>query len=234
MTALEDVSLGFRHAYLDHERLTAQLYAWVEAFPDVCRLTSLARTPEGRDVWLLTVGREPDRIRPAVWVGGNIHAAELAGSSVALAIAEDALRLHLEARPADALGLAPPIVERLRDVLFYVVPRISPDGAEHVLRVGRPVRSVPRDPRVERGTPRWIPGDADGDGQARTMRVRDPGGELVETREFPGLLVQRALDDDGPFYKLYPEGHIEHFDGKNVPSPHFLGDNPIDLNRNFP
>jgi hypothetical protein len=234
MTALEDVSLGFRHAYLDHERLTAQLQAWAEAFPALCRLASLAKTPEGRDVWLLTIGRDPDRIRPAVWVGGNVHAAELAGSSVALAIAEDALRLLTTAQPADELGLAPAIAERLRDVVFYVVPRISPDGAEHVLRVGRPVRSVPRDPRVERGTPRWLPGDIDGDGQARSMRVRDPGGELVEAREFPGLLVQRALDDDGPFYKLYPEGHIEHFDGRNVPTPHFLDDNPIDLNRNFP
>jgi hypothetical protein len=231
MIALGDISLGFRNAYLDHERVTAQLHAWAEAYPALCRLTSIARTPEGRDVWLLAIGPEPERVRPAVWVGGNIHAIELAGASVALAIAEDALRVHLE---PDALGLAAPLVDRLRDVVFYVVPRISPDGAEHVLRTGRSVRSVPRDARVERGQPRWIPGDIDGDGQARAMRVRDPGGELVEAREFPGLLVERTLEDEGPFYKLYPEGVIEHFDGKHVPSPFFLGDNPIDLNRNFP
>jgi hypothetical protein len=228
---LADVSLGFRNAYLDHARLTAQLRAWADAFPELCRLRSLARTPEGRDLWLLTVGPEPDRVRPAVWVGGNIHAAELAGSSVALAIAEDALRIHVE--PGE-LDLPPPILERLRDVVFYIAPRISPDGAECVLRTGRSVRSVPRDLRVERGQPRWIPGDVDGDGQARAMRVRDPGGELVEAREFPGLLVERTLADDGPFYKLYPEGTIEHFDGKRIPSPNFLGDNPVDLNRNFP
>jgi hypothetical protein len=231
MPALDDLSLGFRNAYLDHERLTAQLHAWVQAFPSLCRVTSIARTPEGRDVWLLTIGPEPERVRPAVWVDGNMHAAELAGSSVALAIAETALRVHLDAEPLD---LPASIVERLREVVFHVVPRISPDGAEHVLRVGRPVRSVPRDPRVDRGQPRWIPGDIDGDGQARAMRVRDPGGELVEAREFPGLLVERTLEDAGPFYKLYPEGRIEHFDGKHIPSPDFLGDNPIDLNRNFP
>jgi hypothetical protein len=231
MPLLADVSLGFRNAYLDHERLTAQLRAWAEAFPSLCRLSSLARTPEGRDLWLLTVGLEPERVRPAVWVGGNIHAAELAGSSVALAIAEDALRLHTD---PDALQLPAPIAERLREVVFYIAPRISPDGAECVLRTGRPVRSVPRDPRVARGQPRWIPGDVDGDGQARAMRVRDPGGELVESAEFPGLLVERTLADAGPFFKVYPEGTIEHFDGKRIPSPFFLGDNPIDLNRNFP
>jgi hypothetical protein len=47
-------------------------------------------------------------------------------------------------------------------------------------------------------------------------------------------MLERTIDDDGPFYKLYPEGMIENFDGKNIPPPRFLDDNPIDLNRNFP
>ncbi|HUJ60092.1 MAG TPA: M14 family metallopeptidase [Kofleriaceae bacterium] len=228
---LSELSLGFRNAYLDHERITAQLHGWAEAHPSLVRVRSLARTPEGRDVWLVTIGPDPDRIRPAVWADGNIHAGELAGSSVALAIAEDVLRLHVE---PGAIDLPPAIAERVRDVLFYIVPRISPDGAECVLRTGRSVRSVPRDSRVERGQPRWIPKDVDGDGLALAMRVRDPGGELVEAPDMPGLLVERTIEDKGPFYKVYPEGLIEHFDGKRVPSPFFLGDNPIDLNRNFP
>src|SRR4051812_29631547 len=228
---LAELSLGFRHAYLDHERITAQLKAWAETYPQLCRLQAISRTPEGREVWVLTIGRDPDRIRPAVWIDGNMHAAELAGSSVALGIAEDALRIHLE---PEAVSLPEPIAARLRDILFYVCPRISPDGAEAVLTTGRSVRSVPRDERVERGRPRWKIGDIDGDGLALAMRVPDPGGELVEAPEFPGLLVERTIEDTGPFYKLYPEGTIEHFDGKRIPSPFFLGDNPIDLNRNFP
>jgi len=226
-----DLSQGFRSAYLDHARLTAQLKAWADAFPSIVRLTSLAKTLEGRDVWLVTIGPEPERIRPAVWADGNVHAAELAGSSVALAIAEDAIRTHVE---PSALDLPQPIIDRMREVLFYIVPRISPDGAECVLTTGRSVRSVPRDARVERGQPRWIPQDIDGDGLALAMRVKDPGGELVESPEYPGLLVERTIDDAGPFYKVFPEGVIEHFDGKRVPSPFFLGDNPVDLNRNFP
>lgn len=229
--SIASLSLGFRTSYLDYDQLTAQLQRWAAAFPALCRLRSLATTPEGREVWLLVIGRDPDRIRPAAWVDGNIHAAELAGSSVALAIAEDMLALHLGSSHDD---LPAPVEERLREILLYVVPRISPDGAEAVLTSGRSVRSVPRDQRVERGTPRWLIRDVDGDGLALSMRVVDPGGELVEAPEFPGLLVERTLEDAGPFYKLYPEGVIEHFDGKRIPSPHFLGDNPIDLNRNFP
>ncbi len=231
MSTLADCYLGFRNAYLDHERLTAQLHGWAAAFPELVQLRSLGATPEGRQLWMATIGPEPERVRPAAWVGGNLHAIELAGSSVALAIAEDMLRLHLEGGLA---GVAAPVIERLRDVLFYVVPRLSPDGAEQILTSGRFARSVPRDERVDRGTPRWRLGDMDGDGQVRCMRVADPGGELVESPTVPGLLVERTVDDAGPFYKLYPEGEIEHFDGKNVPSPFFLSDNPIDLNRNFP
>jgi hypothetical protein len=231
MAGIANLSFGFRNAYLDYDRLTGQLRQWAEAYPNLCRLQSLAKTPEGRDVWMLAVGVDPDRARPAVWVNGNQHAAELAGSSVALAIAEDVLRLHTE---PDAFDISAPVLERLREVLFYIVPRVSPDGAECVLKTGRSVRSVPRDRRAERGTPRWIPSDLDGDGRILAMRVPDPGGELVEAHAFPGLLVERTLDDEGPFYKLYPEGTIEHWDGKHVPSPFFLGDNPIDLNRNFP
>lgn len=99
--SLADLSLGFRSAYLDHADVTRQLRAWHEAFPEVTSLTSIAKSAEGRDVWLLAIGRDPERVRPAVWVGGNIHAAELAGSSVALSIAEDVLRIHQDA--ADVL-----------------------------------------------------------------------------------------------------------------------------------
>ncbi len=233
-SSLSDLSRGFRRTYLNHEEITAQLQAWVAAYPTFCKVTSLAKTPEGRDVWLLTIGRDLERIRPAAWVDGNMHAAELAGSSVALAIAEDALRLHVEPNSLEAQELPTPIAQRLRDILFYVVPRISPDGAEAVLTSGRSVRSVPRDHRIERGAPRWLNEDIDGDGQIRSIRIKDPGGELVEAKEMPGLLVERTIEDEGPFYKLYPEGRIEHFDGKTIPSPFFLGDNPIDLNRNFP
>jgi hypothetical protein len=222
---------GFRHGYLDYDALTQQLRTWEKAHPGLVRVTSIARTPEGRDVWLVTIGPEPDRVRPAVWVDGNVHACELAGSSVALAIAEDAIALHTN---PDSLSLPTPVVDALRQVLFYVLPRITPDGADCVMRTGRSVRSVPRDSRVERGTPRWIPQDVDGDGLALAMRVEDPAGELVESREVTGLLVERTIDDVGPFYKLYPEGLIEHFDGRRVPSPDYLGDNPVDLNRNFP
>lgn len=222
---------SFRQAYLDYRALTAQLERWAKAHPDLVRLQSAGRTPEGRDVWVLTVGRKPDVARPAVWVDGNMHASELCGSSAALAIVEDVLAIHQGERPHD---LPSHVCEFLKGVLFYVCPRMSPDGAEHVLETGRYVRSSPYDGRAYRGHAYWELKDLDGDGAVMLMRQAHPEGELVELKGAPGLLVPRTLDDEGPFYKLFPEGTIANFDGFTVPSPNFLTDNQYDFNRNFP
>lgn len=231
MSTLASLYRGFRADYLDYDALSAQLRAWADAFPDHCRLESLGSTPEGREIWMLTVGRELERPRPAAWVDGNMHASEVCGSSVALAIAEDVLALHAGERVE---GVSPAVGEALLAIHLHVVPRISPDGAEAILKTGRYVRSVPRDRRPDKQRPRWIAEDVDGDGLALVMRKRDLAGEYVESKEFPGLLVPRELDDEGPFYALFPEGRIEHWDGFTIPDPHFLSDNDTDLNRNFP
>ena len=224
---------GFRRDYLDFARLSRQLQAWADAFPDLARLESLGRSPEGRELWLLTLGPEPDRVRPAVWVDGNLHASELAGSSVALAIAEDVLRLHL-APDSPLHGLPAALRDGARQVLFHIMPRISPDGAEAVLAGGRYVRSVPRDHRLPPEQPRWVLEDVDGDGLALALRRRDPTGDYVESTREPGLMLQRLPEDEGPAWRVYPEGRIRGFDGQRVPAPEFLSDNSPDLNRNFP
>jgi hypothetical protein len=132
------------------------------------------------------------------------------------------------------------MAQTIRETLFYVVPRFSPDGAEEVLKRGRYVRSSPVDDRVNKGHARWEAGDIDGDGLAGYMRKLDAEGELVELRGDdgqplrPALMVPRLPEDPGPYYKLYPEGHIVNFDGRTIPAPYYLSDNLYDFNRNFP
>ncbi|MFT7578884.1 MAG: hypothetical protein ACI9MR_000546 [Myxococcota bacterium] len=231
-TSILSLAQPFRDAYLDHAAITAQLNAWVAAFPSTVRLTSIGTTEEGRDLWVLTIGPDPDRHRPGVWVDANMHASELCGSSVALAIAEDLIRLHTE--PGSTIhGLPDAACERLRDVLVYVMPRLSPDGGERLLKTARFVRSSPRDGRPNQAHPHWEHGDLDGNGLALQMRLEDPHGEYVANPRFPSLLQPRTIEDEGPFFRLYPEGTIANFDGDIVPDPYYLSDNGTDLNRNF-
>src|SRR5438105_2865676 len=221
----------FREKYLRYEELSRVLQDWAHAHPEFVRVKRIGKSAEGRDLWILEIGREPGRRRAAAWVDGHMHAVELCGSIVTLAIAEDVIALH---RGEDRHDLPTHVRERLKGILFYVLPRMSPDGAEAVLRDGRYVRSNPRDRREHAPVPRWVARDIDGDGSVLSMRRQDPSGEFVADPELPGVMLPRRLEDTGPFYKVWPEGTIENYDGTHVPDPHYLADNDVDLNRNFP
>ena len=230
----------FRNRYLDYAELTQLVDAWAREHPDFVRVSALGTSAEGRDIPLLTIGRNPDEARPAIWVDGNMHASEVCGSSVALAIAEDVLNLHRGEKTAMSSSLPAHMADAVKDSLFYIVPRISPDGAEEVLAKGRYVRSSPVNDRANKGHAYWDSTDIDGDGMTGYMRQESSDGELVELRGDDGkpvdppVMVPRLPEDPGPFFKLYPEGVIENFDGRRIPDPYFLGDNLYDFNRNFP
>jgi hypothetical protein len=229
-----------RDQYLTYAQLTAQLEAWARDHPDIVRLGSLGQTTEGRGIPILTIGKRPDQPGPAVWIDANMHASEVCGTNVALAIASDLISLMAGSDMAGGKPLSPPIVDALRQSLFYIVPRVTPDGAEQFMLNGRPLRSTPVDDRLPKRGPRWVTADIDGDGWIGCMRQVCSGGELSELRDEQGkrveppVLVPRMPEDEGPFFKLYPEGHIEGFDGHHIPEPHYLADNPHDFNRNFP
>src|SRR4051795_6475211 len=81
----------FPSGYLGHEALSAALKKVANAHPEVVRVKSLAKTVEGRDVWLATVGHPAasgESSRPAVLIVANLEADHVVGSQVALRLIE--------------------------------------------------------------------------------------------------------------------------------------------------
>jgi hypothetical protein len=211
------------------DELTERLRRVAAEHPTLCSLEVLGSSHEGREVWIATLTNTatgPHDDKPAIWLDGNIHASELT-ASVAL--------LHLVETLCDRYAEDPRITRALDERAFYVVPRVNPDGAELALaEVPFVVRATTRRWPHEEQQPGLVPGDADLDGRSLQMRVVDPNGTWKAHPAVPKLLVPREPDEDGPgpYYRLFPEGRVEGYDGTSVPlAPPLAG---IDSNRNFP
>ena len=53
----------FRTSYLRYEELTRIVQDWARANPAFVRVKSIGKSVEGRDLWLLEIGKDPDRTR---------------------------------------------------------------------------------------------------------------------------------------------------------------------------
>lgn len=217
----------------DHHPRFAELSEWLqhlaEEHPDLVTLDVLGRSHEERELWIATVTNTatgPHDEKPAIWLDGNIHASETT-ASVAL--------LHLLHTLCTKHGTDERVTRALDTRTFYIVPRVNPDGAELALaEVPFIVRSTVREwPRTDQADG-LITGDIDHDGRLLQMRVADPNGTWKPYGPDPRLLVAREPDEDGPgpYFRLFREGRVQHYDGVNVPVATPVAG--IDSNRNFP
>jgi hypothetical protein len=170
-----------------HAELTELLRAYAAARPDLIELRSIGQSHEGRDIWLAVVTARQtgaDIDKPAFWIDGNIHAAELTASTACL------YWLH---QLAIGYGSDAKVTELLDTRVVYLCPRLNPDGAELALadrprHIRSSTRAYPFDePHVDGLTVQ----DVDGDGRILQMRVRDPHGGWKPHPEEPRLLIPR-------------------------------------------
>lgn len=215
--------------YYRYAELCAALQAWARSHPHLTRLRSIGRSYEGRDIWLMEItnlqsGEAGDK--PGFWVDGNIHSAELVGSSACLYLIQHLL---------SGYGHDSEVTRCLDTRVFFVCPRVNPDGAEWALApVPKIVRSSTRPyPFAEKSHGGLRIEDVDGDGRILTMRIRDPNGAWKKSPLDPRLLVPREPSETGgEYFRLLPEGRIDGFDGINIRLQEKR--EGLDLNRNFP
>jgi murein tripeptide amidase MpaA len=213
-----------------HDELSRLLHDYVAAAPGLLQLSSLGKSFEGRDIWLLTITSTAtgvDTDKPAFWVDGNIHAAELTASTACLYWLHQLVSGY---RAGDVQ------VKQLLDTrVVYMVPRLNPDGAELALAdKPRHIRSSTRPyPFDEEPVDGLTIEDVDGDGRVLQMRVPDPHGAYKQHPADARLMIPREPGEfGGSYFRIIPEGTLKHYDGlKITANPDREG---LDLNRNFP
>ncbi|MCH3960751.1 MAG: M14 family metallopeptidase [Solobacterium sp.] len=212
--------------YLLYEDIKNDLNYFVQKYPELCKAEVNMVTQEGRNQYAVTLTNQKtgDALsKPGWYLDGNIHAGEVTSASCAMHTI-DYLLTNYE---TDA-----ECRKMLDTYTIYVIPRVSPDGAEKYLTTPYSLRSAPRNYLSEEG---GIKGeDLDGDGVIRMMRIATPYGAWKKDPKKDGSMVFREPSDtEGTFYDIYPEGVLEAYDGdENLKQK--KADWGLDFNRNFP
>ncbi len=212
-----------------YDDLTRILRGFVARRPDLFALQSIGRSFEGRDIWLVTATHTGTGVagdKPAFWIDGNIHAAELTASTACLYLMHTLEQGH---------GGDGEITRLLDTRALYICPRINPDGAELAL-ADKPkyIRSSTRpypylvDPVEGLAVP-----DVDGDGRILMMRVPDGNGAYKAHPQDARLMTPRdPVETGGKYWRVIPEGLLRNFDGVEIRVNR--DKEGLDLNRNFP
>jgi hypothetical protein len=212
----------FPSGYLDHNGLADALKAVATAHPERVKVETLAKSREGRDVWLVTIGvlGKEAPIRPSILLVANLEADHLVGSQVALGL-------------VDRLAKEDPKTFDGRTI--YVVPRLNPDGAERLLK-GVPrtdlranLAAIDRDRDGKKNEDG--PNDIDGDGLALSMRFKGEKATLVADAKDARILRKADLaKGEKPVYSESTEGVDDDGDGSIDEDP----PGGVNLNRNWP
>ncbi len=212
--------------YHGFEELTAILQAFRSEFSGLCRLRSIGKTLENRDIYLMEVtnfetGASGDK--PGYYAEACTHAEEFCGANVALRLIYDLV---------SGYGQQEETTELLDSTVFYIIPQVNPDGVETVMTTGTIGVCNGRYRVKERQPlPGLVPQDLNGDGIVAQMRIPDPDGEWKISEKDPRLMVLRKpYETSGEFYRMFPEGVIRgNVDGFEIPRP-----KDVNLNRNYP
>ena len=215
--------------YYRNAEFTSVLQQLVQTYPRLLAMESVGKSHEGRDIWVMTVTNQDTGTaldKPAYWVDANIHASELAGGAAAMYLIDTLTAQY---------GRREDVTRCLNSRVFYICPRMNPDGAEWALRdTPKIIRSSTRPyPYDEDQVDGLDIEDVDGDGRILSMRIPDANGNWKCHPDEPRLMVAREPTEvGGKYFRILPEGRVRDYDGFMLKVNRDR--EGLDLNRNFP
>jgi hypothetical protein len=193
--------------YSNFSQQSSRLNALSKQYASFAKLSSLAKTAGGKEIWMLVLGTGNTESKPGIAVVGGVEGNHLLGTELAIGFAEKLLK----ASGTDS------IKNLLANTTFYVFPNMSPDAMEQYfapLKYERMGNAIQTDDDRDGKTNEDGYDDLDGNGKITMMRVESPIGDYRISTEDSRVLVKAdiAKGEKGK-YLLFTEGTDNDKDG---------------------
>lgn len=208
--------------YSNHSALGGRLKALTERHKAIASVRAIGKSAGQRDIWLLTLSKGDAAQKPAILLVAGVDGAHLAGTEIALQLAEAVLQA-----PADSVAAL------LEANTLYIIPSLNPDAQEQYFAKPRYVRhgnatatDDDRDGRVGEDPLE----DLNRDGLITQVRVEDLTGTYVADEKDPRIMVlaDPAKGQRGQ-YRLISEGIDNDKDGEYNED----GSHGVNIDQNF-
>jgi len=167
-------------SYPNHAQLSTRLKTLSSKYATTVKLESIGKSKGGKDIFALTLSKGDASNKPAIAILAGADGAHLAGTEVALQLAEKFVA-------SDSLAKV------LESKTFYIIPSINPDAQEQFsakLKFERSGNDVDTDDDRDGRLNEDPFEDLNNDGQITWMRIEDPTGSYIISKEDPRVMVK--------------------------------------------
>lgn len=169
-----------QNSYPNHAQLSTRLKTLSSKYATTVKLESIGKSKGGKDIFALTLSKGDASNKPAIAILAGADGAHLAGTEVALQLAEKFVA-------SDSLAKV------LESKTFYIIPSINPDAQEQFsakLKFERSGNDVDTDDDRDGRLNEDPFEDLNNDGQITWMRIEDPTGAYIISKEDSRVMVK--------------------------------------------
>jgi carboxypeptidase T len=205
-------------AYYTYATMIKKLNEWVEKYPDICRLESIGKSCEDRDIWALKISDNPGKNEPepAALLMGAQHARAWPTTEGPKATAKKLLEEY---------NGDPEITRLVNEREIWIVPMVNPDGVTYSMEKSRMWRKNRRNNGGTYGVDlnrnygyQWGNVGASNSGSSDTYHGTGPFSE-PESCAMRDFVIREKFQASISYHTyseliLYPFGY-----GYNIPNP---------------
>lgn len=209
--------------YSSYSDITNKMKALNNSHKNITELKSVAKTKDGKDVWVLIIGSGDKMNHPGIAVLGGAKASHVLGTELTLKFAEQLL----------STAGSESTKTMLASTTFYVFPQINPDASTQYfasLKYERDGNAASTDADRDGLYDEDGFEDLNGDNLITMMRVEDKTGSWMPHADDARVMVKAdANKGEKGSYRMFTEGRDNDKDGEFNED----GEGGVNINQNF-